>query len=81
MVADKPCPRCTNATTPLANVNRFHLCDLHLRTIAREIGRRVAPKPDDVSELKAEIARLQDLVAKFQRGGVSTLFAEENVDG
>ena len=28
-----------------------------------------------------EIARLQDLVAKFQRGGVSTLFAEGNVDG
>ena len=56
-MTDKPCPRCTNATTPLANVNRFHLCDLHLRTIAR------------------------DTVAKFQRGGVSTLFAEGNVDG
>ena len=28
-----------------------------------------------------EIALLQDLVAKFQRGGVSTLFAEGNVDG
>ena len=36
---------------------------------------------DEIAELKAEIARLQDLVAKFQRGGVSTLFAEENVDG
>jgi hypothetical protein len=35
---------------------------------------------DEVSELKAEIARLQDLVAKFQRGGVSTLFAEGSVD-
>jgi hypothetical protein len=36
---------------------------------------------DEIAELKAEIARLQDLVAKFQRGGVSTLFAEGNVDG
>lgn len=36
---------------------------------------------DEASELKAEIARLQDLVAKFQRGGVSTLFAGGNVDG
>ena len=36
---------------------------------------------DEVSELKAEIARLQDLVAKFQRGGVSTLFAERQVNG
>ena len=35
----------------------------------------------EIAELKAEIARLQDLVAKFQRGGVSTLFAEGNVDG
>ncbi len=49
MVADKPCPRCTNA--------------------------------NEASELKAEIARLQDLVAKFQRGGVSTLFAERQVNG
>lgn len=37
-MTDKPCPRCTNATTPLANVNRFHLCDLHLRTITREVS-------------------------------------------
>ena len=36
---------------------------------------------DEIAELKAEIARLQDLVAKFQRGGVSTLFAEGSVDG
>lgn len=36
---------------------------------------------NEVPELKAEIARLQDLVAKFQRGGVSTLFAGGNVDG
>ena len=35
---------------------------------------------DEVSELKASIARLQDLVSKFQRGGVSTLFAEGIVD-
>lgn len=35
---------------------------------------------DETAELKAEIARLQDLVAKFQRGGVSTLFAEGIVD-
>lgn len=28
-------------------------------------------------ELEAQIARLQDLVAKFQRGGTSTLYEEQ----
>lgn len=30
----------------------------------------------ELDEANATIARLQDLVAKFQRGGVSTLYAE-----
>ena len=35
---------------------------------------------DEIAELKAEIARLQDLVVKFQRGGVSGFFGEGHSD-
>jgi len=33
-----------------------------------------------IEEQEATIARLQDLVAKFQRGGTSTLYAEGHMD-
>lgn len=35
----------------------------------------------ELAERDATIARLHDLVAKFQRGGASTLYAEGHTDG
>lgn len=35
---------------------------------------------DRIEEQEATIARLHDLVAKFQRGGTSTLYAEGHME-
>ncbi len=43
--------------------------------------RRIPDLEAELAERDATIARLHDLVAKFQRGGTSTLYAEGHTDG
>jgi hypothetical protein len=55
------------------------LCFLlrHLRDESDWIEQAAA---DRIEEQDATIARLHDLVAKFQRGGTSTLYAEGHME-
>jgi uncharacterized coiled-coil protein SlyX len=45
-----------------------------------EAERRVDELEEALEEANATIARLHDLVAKFQRGEVSTLYAEGHME-
>lgn len=45
-----------------------------------EAERRVDELEEALEEANATIARLHDLVAKFQRGKVSTLYAEGHME-
>lgn len=45
-----------------------------------EAERRVDELEEALDEANATIARLHDLVAKFQRGEVSTLYAEGHME-
>lgn len=67
-------PTYTEAMATARRVSELeqHLCGLECDLIWAQ---------REIAERDATIARLHDLVAKFQRGGTSTLYAEGHTDG
>ena len=80
----KPCPFCGGDAEFCGNTQHqmfWVLCKRCHASPGDKRNRAEAITAWNTRPTDPEIARLQDLVAKFQRGGVSTLFADGNVDG